>query len=97
LKARKFRGAYDSLAKLVDDLFTIGNEEPTFDLTLNSSTTITTISNSLVGIDSVIAMMPTSAAAATEAYHISSLGKKTFDITHSSGSSVRTYKYMVHG
>ena len=96
MKIKTYSRVYPNLQALVNDINLITNHENTFDITLNTSTTVTTISNQFVGLSSVISMMPTSAAAATEPYYITT-GAETFDITHSSGSSTRTFRYFIYG
>ncbi|MCK5602533.1 hypothetical protein KAR91_11705 [Candidatus Pacearchaeota archaeon] len=76
------------------------NYEPTFSVALLSGTAVTAVSNPLVGKDSVMAFMPTSATAAAEqsAMYVSAKGKGTFDITHTNnGLGDRTYDYSVFG
>lgn len=97
MRVNKIKNSYPNLQALVGELFNILNNEPTHDLTLATGTVSTSVSNALVGKDSVIAFMPKTADAATEGMYVSTLGKGTFTVTHSSGASVRSYKYMVHG
>jgi hypothetical protein len=97
MKVRKYKHFYKSVADIANDLFTIGNDEPVQEITLATSTTVTTISNDLVGARSVILLSPRTAAAGSEDWWISSQDSRTFDITHSSGTSTRTYGVHVYG
>ena len=93
----KLRSTYSSLDDLSRAVSTRVNNEPTFNLTLNSSTSVTTVSNEMAGTSSVIDMTPLTAGAASEPWWISSRGSGTFDITHSSGSSTRSFVYTIFG
>ena len=85
MRRKKYSRKYKDLKSLVDDIYLIENNEPTFTLTLSTGTAATVISNQFVGTGSVIAMMPTSADAGTEPYSITTTAE-SFTITHSSGS-----------
>jgi len=76
------------------------NNTGSFTVTANQATTAVT--DFRVGADSVIAMMPTTANAATEwasgNMYVSSAGKQTFTVTHTnSATASRTFKYTVTG
>jgi hypothetical protein len=78
LRQRKYKSTYPDINELARDLYEIGNNEPTFTITLNSSTTVSTITNPLVGADSVITMTPLTAAAGTESWYVSARNKGAF-------------------
>ena len=96
MRLKRFRTDYATPQQVGRDLSDILNEEPTTAITLSTGTVSTVISNRFVGTGSVIAMMPTSSDAAAENYYITTTAG-SFTITHSSGSSTRTFTYFVYG
>ena len=79
---------------------TVLNEEPTFECTLVSGTASTVISNSLVGMNSVMAFMPLTANAAVDmnSMYVSARGKQAFTVIHANnGNGDRTFAYSVSG
>lgn len=99
MKARKLKKNYDKLSDLVRDVETIVNSEPTYTVTLSTSTVSTVVSCSIAGPDSFIGFMPTSLSAAGDlpTLSVTTRGLETFTIEHSSGSSTRTFVYFVWG
>jgi hypothetical protein len=100
LKTKKLRSIYPNIREAIRDIATVVNNEPTFELTLETGTAVTTISNPLIGKDSFIGFMPTSSTAAAElaSMYVSSRGKYTFDLTHSTAAAAdRTFTYFVQG
>lgn len=72
------------------------------DVTLTASQATTVVSDPLVGPDSCILFMPTTASAATEmgagSMYVSSRGDGTFTITHVNDTPAdRTFRYVVLG
>ncbi len=98
MRQNKLKTKYPNQDSFIREVATALNNEPTFTVTLSSSTSVTTVSNALVGTDSFIGLMPRTAAAAAELSSVYiSTGKQTFTINHSSGSSTRSYVYYVFG
>ena len=76
------------------------NNRGAFTITASASTTV--ITDLRVGADSVILPSPTTASAATEwasgTMYISSIGKQTFTVTHTSSAPTdRDFTYAVIG
>jgi hypothetical protein len=81
-------------------LYVVINNEPTFQITLETGTSVTTVSNQLAGKDSFIDFMPETSAAAVakQSMYVSSRGDSTFDITHDvTATANRTFTYFIHG
>lgn len=97
MKRIKYKSQYPDLNALIRDIIVIENNEPTFEVTLTTATTVTTVTNQMAGKDSFIGLMPTTQEAATEPVYVSSRGDGTFTLEHSSGSSVRTFTYYIFG
>lgn len=92
------------LKKLILSLQQLGagrsNAVGTVTLTQNAATTTVTDANCSAG--SVISLMPTNAASATEfgagTWYIGTISNGSFVITHvNSATAGRTFKYIVHG
>jgi len=68
-------------------------------VTITSTTTSTVVTDTKVGADSVIYLMPTNAAAATEfaagTLYVSARGNGTFTITSSNAAASRTFDYAI--
>ena len=68
-------------------------------VTLASGATSTAVTDTKVGSDSVIYLMPTNAAAATEfaagTLYVSARGNGTFTITSSNAAASRTFDYAI--
>lgn len=100
MRTRKLRQNYVNLAEATRDIASIVNNEPTFTLTLATGTAVTTISNPMIGKDSYIGFMPTSATAAAElaSMYVSARDKESFDLTHTTAAAAdRTFTFFVHG
>ena len=73
-----------------------GRSNNTEEVTLDSGSTSTTVTQDGITADSVIHLMPASANAAGVAYHVTStLG--SFTIHHASGISNADFKYSYYG
>ncbi len=67
-------------------------------VTLNTSTTTTSVSDRRCGAESVIVLMPTTANAAAESLYVNARSKQQFTITHANNSQAdRTYAYAILG
>lgn len=70
-------------------------------VTLANSATTTVVADYLVGPESAILFMPTTAAAAAElaagGMYVSARAANTFTITHASASTTRSFTYVVVG
>lgn len=99
MKAKQFKNKYRDLEELSRDCATIVNNEPTFTLTLATGTVSTSITNALVGNNSVIVMTPESAEAArlNATWFISSKGDGTFSITHATATVTASFSFFVQG
>lgn len=99
MRRTKLKAVYSGLPELTRDLFTILNNEPTFSLVLTTGTSVTTVTNQLVGKNSFIDFMPESSAAATvkQSMWISSRGDGNFDLSHSTQSGTISFTYFIHG
>ena len=99
----KARTSYSSWAEGFRQLATVINtfiDGRTGEVTLTTSSTTTTVSDSRVGINSKINLSPTTANAASEitTTYISSKTKESFTITHASNATAdRTYDYTIEG
>lgn len=71
------------------------------EVTLDTGTASTTVSDFYAAGDSYIQFMPLSAAAASElasgVMYVSNTDKQEFTIEHSSGSSTRSFRYVILG
>jgi len=100
LRVRKLGVNYRDISKLARDVAEIINNEPTFTATLSSGTAATAVSCPLVGVNSCIAFMATTANAAAElaTMYVSSRGNGTFTLAHSTAATGdRVYIYAVTG
>lgn len=69
-------------------------------VTLTASDTTTTVADRKAGMDSVIALMPTTsnAAAAVGTTYVSSRGIGTFTLTHANNAQTdKTFAYLIQG
>ena len=97
MRLKRFRTDYKTTQEIGRDLYDILNEENTYTVTLGTGTSLTSVTNQFVGLNSVVAMMPTSATAAIENYYIVT-AKKSFDIHHSTATAAdRTYRFHIYG
>ena len=100
MRTAKIKTQYGSWEEATRNIAAIVNNEPTFTATLTSSATATTVTNSLVGKDSFIGFMPTTANAATDmnSMYISNRDEGAFTISHASnGFTDRIFVYIVAG
>ena len=78
-----------------------GKQNNTSTITLPNSATSPVATNYIVGPESAILCMPTTAAAATElaagGMWVSARAANTFTITHASATTTRSYTYVVVG
>jgi len=79
-----------------------GKTNNTGSFTITASAATTVVTDFRAGADSTVIVSPTTASAATEwasgSMYVSSTGKETFTVTHTSSSPVdRTFKYAVIG
>jgi hypothetical protein len=97
LKRSKYKLSYYDINELSRAVYENENNEDTYEVTLTSGTTATSVSNQFVGTSSVIVMMPTSSSASTEDYYIATTAE-SFTIYHSNtGAGDRTFRYFVFG
>ena len=71
-------------------------------VTLTENAATTTVTDANVSVNSVISLMPTNAASATEfgagTWYIGTVSNGSFVITHvNSATAGRTFKYLIHG
>ena len=100
MKVRAFKSGYSSWQDLARDVYAIGNNEPTFSVTLATQTAQTVVSNPLVGINSFIGFMHTSGTAAAQltTMSVTSRGNQTFTIEHATATGAdKTFIFMVYG
>lgn len=72
----------------------LGNANNIGEVTLAENTTTTTVRNSRIGADTVVLLMPTTANAAGEEWHITT-AKGSFTITHANAATTdRTFRYV---
>ena len=75
-----------------------GKLNSTGSVTLTASTTTTVVTDKRASAISFIQMMPTTANAAAEAWHIASQTSGTFTIIHASAATTdRTFRYLIIG
>ena len=102
--ARTWADEKDHRAKLADAINNMlkGKLNNVGDITLTAATALTTLTDARIGANSYIDFMPQTANAAAEKssgnLYISSRGKGTADITHTStATNDRTFTYAVLG
>lgn len=74
-----------------------GKINSTGEITLTNSSTTTTLTDARIGGNSVILLMPITNNAANAHIHFTDIGNGTATMNHGSGSSTRTFKYVVIG
>jgi len=74
-----------------------GKINSTGEITLTNSSTTTTLTDARIGGNSVILLMPTTNNAANAHIHFTDIGNGTATMNHGSGSSTRTFKYVIIG
>ena len=74
-----------------------GKLNSTGEITLTNSSTTTTLSDARIGGNSVILLMPTTSNAANAHVHFTHIGDGSATLNHGSGSSTRTFKYVIIG
>ena len=74
-----------------------GKINSTGEITLTNSSTTTTLTDARIGGNSVILLMPITNNAANAHIHFTDIGNGTATMNHESGSSTRTFKYVVIG
>jgi len=74
-----------------------GKLNSTGEITLTNSSTTTTLTDARIGGNSVILLMPTTNNAANAHIHFTDIGNGTATMNHGSGSSTRTFKYVIIG
>lgn len=79
----------ETINQLVD-----GKTNATGSVTLTNSTTTTTVTNERCAADSVVLLMPKSADAAAEAWHVAP-ANGSFVITHSNDTTTRAFGYVI--
>lgn len=88
------------VATVVNNILS-GKQNNTGSVTLATSATTTTVTDYIVGSESVILFMPTNAAGAAElaagGMYVSARAKNTFTITHANAGTTRTFDYVVIG
>lgn len=97
MRLNTIKSSYPDFERFLRDFKPLFEQEPVFDGSLNASTASTTVACALVGSQSFIGLMPTNSNMASEYWYVKSTSKQSFVIAHSSGASVRTFKYFVHG
>lgn len=100
--ARSWHDDKEHRAKLADAINQVlkGKINCTGEVTLTASTALTTLTDARIGANSFIGFMPQTSNAATflSSLYVSSRGKGTADLTHTSTAvSDRTYTYAVLG
>lgn len=81
------------LANAINELVD-GKSNATGSVTLTNSATTTTVINERCSSDSVVLLMPKSAASAAEAWHIAPANGQ-FVITHSNDVTTRSFGYVI--
>lgn len=77
-----------------------GRSNAVGDVTLTANAASTTLTDARIGVDSCIALMPTTAnaAAALATTYVSARGKGTATITHANNAQTdRTFRYAIQG
>ena len=74
-----------------------GKLNSTGEITLTNSSTTTTLTDARIGGYSVILLMPITSNAANAHIHFTDIGNGTATMNHGSGSSTRTFKYVIIG
>ena len=74
-----------------------GKINSTGEITLTNSSTTTILTDARIGGNSVILLMPTTNNAANATIHFTNIGNGTATMNHGSGSTTRTFKYVVIG
>ena len=74
-----------------------GKLNSTGEITLTNSSTTTILTDARIGGNSVILLMPTTNNAANAHIHFTDIGNGTATMNHGSGSSTRTFKYVIIG
>jgi len=74
-----------------------GKINSTGEITLTNSSTTTILTDARIGGNSVILLMPTTNNAANSHIHFTDIGNGTATMNHGSGSSTRTFKYVIIG
>jgi len=74
-----------------------GKINSTGEITLTNSSTTTILTDARIGGNSVILLMPTTNNAANTPVHFTNIGNGTATMNHGSGSSTRTFKYVIIG
>ena len=74
-----------------------GKINSTGEITLTNSSTTTILTDARIGGNSVILLMPITNNAANAHVHFTNIGNGTATMNHGSGSSTRTFKYVVIG
>jgi hypothetical protein len=74
-----------------------GKINSTGEITLTNSSTTTILTDARIGGNSVILLMPTTNNAANAHIHFTDIGNGTATMNHGSGSSTRTFKYVIIG
>ena len=74
-----------------------GKINSTGEITLTNSSTTTILTDARIGGNSVILLMPITNNAANAHIHFTDIGNGTATMNHGSGSSTRTFKYVVIG
>jgi hypothetical protein len=100
LRNKKLKQNYSNLEEATRDIASIVNNEPTFELTLATGTALTTTSNPMIGKDTYIGFMPTSATAAVElaSMYVSARYNGSFDLTHTTAAAAdRTFTFSIQG
>ena len=100
MRTIKAKTVYNTWKDGIRALADILNNEPTFTVTLDVSASSTTVACQMVGINSVISFMPTTANAAADmnSMFVSSRGDASFVVSHDfNGNADRTFAYSVEG
>jgi hypothetical protein len=100
MRSQKVQQAYATWQEGLRQVANILNNEPTFELTLNSGTASTAVSNSLVGYGSFIGFMATTANAAADmnSMYVKLRSKEKFILAHADNANGdRTFVYHVIG
>ncbi len=90
-----WRGGLRRLSNSINSLGD-GRSNAVGDVTLTLSSATTLVSDPRVGTDSVVTLMPTNAAAATEAPYVA-VTAGSFTITHANAATSRTFRYAIQG
>ncbi len=74
-----------------------GKLNSTGEITLTNSSTTSVLTDARIGGNSVILLMPITNNAANANIHFTNIGDGTATLNHGSGSSTRTFKYVIIG